>query len=296
MVITLAQAPELAPISFDEETEFLSQLMTTRYVALCGLVIVLYDWIITLEEEVNGIWPAKWSATKAIFLLNRYITLASQLAMIVHFTGLSPAHSHITCAFYIVGYGVVVFFMLASVHVLVLLRAWAIWNRQPWITISLTAAYIIYAIICIALIVYSTATAADSFILNIHGTCISFTALSELDHYSDTGRQDLMENLSSLVLEYVSFGFTLASISRSYTGVAPGFRALQPLARRLYLSALVYISFSTVCHIFNMVMWGLFWKLPYNMLAVTYAHVFFESFARLLWLKGASIPASPAAS
>ncbi|KAH9482216.1 hypothetical protein JR316_0004311 [Psilocybe cubensis] len=183
-------------LSLAEIIEFAEQLMTTRYVAVAGVIILIYDWMITFDEEVSSIWPAKISSTKVIFLLNRYVNIGSQLSMIVYLIGLVQAKSQTTCVFYIIAYGGTVFLALASVHVLVILRAWVVWNRQPSIALALASAYTIYAVACIALISYAAITHAN-----------------------------------------LTFAFE---------------------------------QFSTTCHVSNMILWAVFWRTPYNMIAVTF--------------------------
>jgi hypothetical protein len=38
-----------------------------------------YDYIMTLDQEINHIWTKKWSLSTLIFALNRYTTLILQL-------------------------------------------------------------------------------------------------------------------------------------------------------------------------------------------------------------------------
>ncbi|KAF9058202.1 hypothetical protein BJ165DRAFT_115737 [Panaeolus papilionaceus] len=238
---------------------FLFQLDTTRSIAVSAVVISFYDWILTFDDEVTFIWPSKWSIQKAIFIFNRYLNLLSQILMIIHFTGLSPVYVQSTCNHYVLAYGISVFLSLASVHILVLLRAWAIWSRQLWIAIFLGTAYVAYAAVCIALIILASSKAPDFFVVNVVGSCLSFTA----PHL-------WLVWIASLALEFVSFGFTLASVSKYYHGKL-SIRDLQPLARGIYHSALYYIAFSTLLHAFNMTMWVAYQRTPYNMLAVTFS-------------------------
>ncbi|KAF9450321.1 hypothetical protein P691DRAFT_773972 [Macrolepiota fuliginosa MF-IS2] len=40
------------------------------------MVITVYEWMITLDMEIRLIWRCKWSFTKAVYLLNRYLVIA----------------------------------------------------------------------------------------------------------------------------------------------------------------------------------------------------------------------------
>lgn len=50
-------------------------LLTTRYSELASSVIIIYDHLVTLDQEVELIWKSGWSFGKLLFLLNRYYTL-----------------------------------------------------------------------------------------------------------------------------------------------------------------------------------------------------------------------------
>ncbi|KAF9000227.1 hypothetical protein BDQ17DRAFT_683281 [Cyathus striatus] len=156
--------------------EFMHDLAVTRYVAVAGCVLLFYDWLITLDDEITYIWPSRWSSTKAIFLLNRYVNLGLQLAVEVHLIGLTPVKSHSTCVSYIVGYGITVFISLASIHVLVLLRTWIVWQRRRAVTVLLGVIYTLYALVCVGLIIHAAITASATFIFDINGSCTTFTA------------------------------------------------------------------------------------------------------------------------
>ncbi|QRW14825.1 dephospho-CoA kinase [Ceratobasidium sp. AG-Ba] len=48
-------------------------LFASRYLTLAGFVLLIYDHIITLGSEIDFVWPAKRSAVKILFLINRYV-------------------------------------------------------------------------------------------------------------------------------------------------------------------------------------------------------------------------------
>ncbi|GJE92391.1 hypothetical protein PsYK624_085450 [Phanerochaete sordida] len=50
-------------------------VLTTRYSELASSVIIVYDHLVTLDQEVELIWKSGWSVGKTLFLLNRYYTL-----------------------------------------------------------------------------------------------------------------------------------------------------------------------------------------------------------------------------
>ncbi|KDR69146.1 hypothetical protein GALMADRAFT_282816 [Galerina marginata CBS 339.88] len=52
-------------------------IQATHYARIASSTIVLYDHLITLQEEVELIWKACWSLVTILFLMNRYYILAA---------------------------------------------------------------------------------------------------------------------------------------------------------------------------------------------------------------------------
>ncbi|KAG8742328.1 hypothetical protein FRC12_015394 [Ceratobasidium sp. 428] len=50
----------------------LSHVRASRYLSAAGYVLLLYDYLLTLPDEVRLIWPTSWSLVKVLFLINRY--------------------------------------------------------------------------------------------------------------------------------------------------------------------------------------------------------------------------------
>ncbi|KAJ7909581.1 hypothetical protein B0H13DRAFT_2330173 [Mycena leptocephala] len=50
----------------------LTDLEMTRLVSAVGLVILLYDHLLSLLDEIRFVWSAKYTSTKILFLAMRY--------------------------------------------------------------------------------------------------------------------------------------------------------------------------------------------------------------------------------
>ncbi|THU86307.1 hypothetical protein K435DRAFT_368979 [Dendrothele bispora CBS 962.96] len=51
-----------------------------RYSELASSTIVVFDHLITLDDEIELVWKSSWSIGKMLFIINRYYTLASVIA------------------------------------------------------------------------------------------------------------------------------------------------------------------------------------------------------------------------
>ncbi|KIK64164.1 hypothetical protein GYMLUDRAFT_434780 [Collybiopsis luxurians FD-317 M1] len=72
------------------------QMNWTRYVGLMQFVILIYDWLITLDQEVELIWrrPSKTRLAVILFFLNRYLTLLGNIPVAVLFFWGKPIDPH----------------------------------------------------------------------------------------------------------------------------------------------------------------------------------------------------------
>ncbi|KAF9552502.1 hypothetical protein CPC08DRAFT_768254 [Agrocybe pediades] len=57
----------------------LNQLQTARYGRMISNTIIMYDYLITIDREVNVFWGAAWSLPKVLFFLVRYFTLVASI-------------------------------------------------------------------------------------------------------------------------------------------------------------------------------------------------------------------------
>ncbi|KAF8811627.1 hypothetical protein BYT27DRAFT_7183770 [Phlegmacium glaucopus] len=57
----------------------IQDIESTRYGQLSSSSIVLFDHLMTFDDEVSLIWNSSWSLGKILFLVNRYYTLASAI-------------------------------------------------------------------------------------------------------------------------------------------------------------------------------------------------------------------------
>ncbi|KAH7919255.1 hypothetical protein BV22DRAFT_869880 [Leucogyrophana mollusca] len=112
---------------------------------------LFYDYFLTLDDEIQYIWNAPWGVVKITYLLNRYVNILGN--------GLIGLEE-----FEIVGHGVPSFcsafrlftttftvVAIESIHILVLMRAWAIWGCRRAVAVWLGVLYAIYVVFLIVI-------------------------------------------------------------------------------------------------------------------------------------------------
>jgi hypothetical protein len=73
----------------------LHDIQATRFAQLASSAIIIFDHLITLDEEVELIWKSSWSMGKLLFIINRYYTLIS--VIINNYALFSPALTDSFC-------------------------------------------------------------------------------------------------------------------------------------------------------------------------------------------------------
>ncbi|KAI6044382.1 hypothetical protein EDC04DRAFT_360189 [Pisolithus marmoratus] len=132
---TMSGAFEITPaLSYD--------VWLQRSAVLAGYTWLVYDYFLTLSDEVEYIWKARWTPVKFIYLANRYIVLLGQTFISIQETGLLAAVTGGCDAYaiFLSGYTLV---FLETAHVLVVLRAWATWGGNRRILRFVVVGYVV---------------------------------------------------------------------------------------------------------------------------------------------------------
>ncbi|KAF8070273.1 hypothetical protein FPV67DRAFT_1008890 [Lyophyllum atratum] len=104
----------------------------TRYLSAAGLMLLVYDHILTISPEISLIWKSRPSFTKYVFLLNRYLVPAALLLVAYEMNGFSD--SHLTdqgCRYTIGTVAIMSVISVAMANVLVLLHIVTLWDGNP---------------------------------------------------------------------------------------------------------------------------------------------------------------------
>ncbi|GLB37231.1 hypothetical protein LshimejAT787_0402820 [Lyophyllum shimeji] len=79
-----------------EALKYISDLFhyttVTRYLTASGLVLLVYDHILTLSTEISLIWSSPPSFSKYLFLLNRYLVPTALLLIAYEMNAFANPH------------------------------------------------------------------------------------------------------------------------------------------------------------------------------------------------------------
>lgn len=123
-------------------------LKATSYLAGALLVIVLYDWLLTLEEEVHLILPTNWTIVKTLYFVIRVVSPTAFFIANYHLTGLRGPLSDNFCKAWIWFIMFTSLIIMGSSNYLILRRLCPLYGNDRTIVYFLnTAFFVTYVIV-----------------------------------------------------------------------------------------------------------------------------------------------------
>ncbi|KAH7921186.1 hypothetical protein BV22DRAFT_1038948 [Leucogyrophana mollusca] len=227
---------------------------------IAGYTFIVWDYLLTLEDEFKYIWKAPWTVSKATFLVNRYGNLACQTFIRVEEVGLLSHGSQMWCHRFNIFTTLYMLIATESIHILVLMRAWAIWGCTRRVAAWLISIYVTYLFLQLGMTIFGTGSKNFQMFQYLEdiGVCVGV-----MPQYV------WVIFLASFVLDTTVFALTMRSLHK-YSRIC---RRLYPsqLLHRLFKDALIFFLVSTFNNFFIIILWTVYAKRPQYFLAVTFS-------------------------
>jgi len=62
-------------VATDNDIQVIQHVLISRYFTAAAVVILVYDTLLTLNEEIRLIWPGALSFPKLLYYINRYMAI-----------------------------------------------------------------------------------------------------------------------------------------------------------------------------------------------------------------------------
>ncbi|KAG2364833.1 hypothetical protein BDR07DRAFT_749369 [Suillus spraguei] len=153
--------------------EFMQDLWVRRILSTTGHTLLVYDYLLTLKDEVYYIWNRPWTVVKVLFLINRYGNLIGQTFIRLEEAGLLSHGSQVFCNRFTLSTSCFMFLSMESIHIIVLVRTWAIWGTQKRMASILIWSYVFYVLVLIGTAAYNATTNHTQFSqLDVTNICV----------------------------------------------------------------------------------------------------------------------------
>lgn len=123
-----------------EIVESLERLYTDKILNVCAITVFGYDVLLTFDAEVNYIWRSKWSWVKVLFFLTRYSALVEAIIIIYLQSSTEMTPSSCSTLFSVTGW--MFMFGAAAAEAIIMLRTWAIWDRNQFVAYILGITFV----------------------------------------------------------------------------------------------------------------------------------------------------------
>lgn len=228
----------------DSSPSFLWDVQLQRCSVIGGFGLLVYDYLLTFDDEIQYIWNSPWTPVKIVYLLNRYGVLLGQTIVCAQEVGAFEV-SQRACEIYAIFLGVHIVLSLETGHILVILRAWVIWGACPFLLLAIALLYV--------------ATLASIVPSVVQGN--AFTNLGPIAAicYRSIPVRAWLLFVASLALDTFVYSFTSYALWRYRRTFG---RSCPPLVRMLMLNVTTFYLVNVVHHIAGLVCWTVLANTP----------------------------------
>ncbi|PAV20694.1 hypothetical protein PNOK_0332100 [Pyrrhoderma noxium] len=171
----------------------------SRLTIVATVTCLIYDYLLTFNDERQLIWPSRWTTTKLVFFINRYLPFIGNLGMMHTLVVVKPSDYENTCEIRFLLFTSLIIAEIFVAAFTVYLRAYAVWERKRPIFFLLAVVYL------------SSSAVAALFAVNF---VRSSTVLSERIFPSGCllGLHTCVECMFSMIVIVISEAFALCMI------------------------------------------------------------------------------------
>ncbi|KAG1766996.1 hypothetical protein EDD22DRAFT_334350 [Suillus occidentalis] len=123
--------------------EVASRLQIVKYFKMVGLTVLVFDYCIKLETEINFTWGRKWNFIRILFAVARYMPFVDVSVDLIY--SLGPTSSRLCLSLYQVSSWINIIGTVAA-ESLLLVRTYTLWGRNKVLLVAL----LLLALGCIA--------------------------------------------------------------------------------------------------------------------------------------------------
>ncbi|KAL4250282.1 hypothetical protein ABKN59_003165 [Abortiporus biennis] len=143
----------LPSAEIDTLLNILQGVYATRLLGIGSFCLMIYDYFLTLDQEIEYYWSGKWTTTRVLFFLNRYIpplaTLWSIVCLVTPNLSTEVVFQFevllLSCFHSITSIFTVDTFSLTIIQGIIVMRLWYLYSRNYYARAFIVTAFIICA-------------------------------------------------------------------------------------------------------------------------------------------------------
>lgn len=123
--------------SLNISTSSFKPFLIASYINVSIIAVLAYDYVLTFEQEISLVWDSSWSLVKILFVVVRYPPFVT--SSLILYASLFSTISESTCHGLISLSACMILLGACASDAILLIRTWALWNRDKRIAIILGA-------------------------------------------------------------------------------------------------------------------------------------------------------------
>ncbi|KIM31906.1 hypothetical protein M408DRAFT_21103 [Serendipita vermifera MAFF 305830] len=128
-----------------------------KRLAVAFLTLVVWDFVITIDDSVKFFWAVRWSVSKILYLVSRYSAMFAVAAIFMKTAMPTPSTEYCTAIRWVeMGSSTA---LVIAIGFAMISRVHALWNRNTWILTGILFLFFIHAITYIIIMSYTYAKA-----------------------------------------------------------------------------------------------------------------------------------------
>ncbi|KAJ7141572.1 hypothetical protein C8R46DRAFT_1135285, partial [Mycena filopes] len=137
------------PTSTTAAVEAARETFVNNCATAAFIVILVYDWLLTLGVEIDYIWRQKMSWGKLLYFINRYLVI---IDLVILLNCICVPWFHIDSWLGVLS--------IVSIDTIMLVRAWAMWQRSKRVLVLLLSLQVVFTM-CLKFLLPSSTSPAE---------------------------------------------------------------------------------------------------------------------------------------
>ncbi|KII95588.1 hypothetical protein PLICRDRAFT_34501 [Plicaturopsis crispa FD-325 SS-3] len=168
----------LLRIMIDDYTD-VELLYAQRICHLIPAAAAFYDHMITIDQEVEFIWQQRWSVSKVLFILNRYLAEVILTANIIVFVPTNVSHT--VCYRFVASQGFINVALVGVMQIILQLRIYAMHEQSKLVALIMFICFLA-EIICLFVVLVLTLVNGERGVMEEHHR-VSVCTMTNTVHY-----------------------------------------------------------------------------------------------------------------
>ncbi|KAF5384930.1 hypothetical protein D9615_000989 [Tricholomella constricta] len=151
-------AQPLSPAEIHELGRSLEGAEVARIMSIACFSLAVYEYMITLDEEMKYFWTGKWTISRVLFLTNRYLSIIIMMITIVCFSIPDPSPNHFNSSSAIQAEFLLNLVAISVIQGILVARIWYLFQGSRRVQIGVIVGFVVSLVLSLVFLYLSAHT------------------------------------------------------------------------------------------------------------------------------------------